>query len=461
MTVAHFDLLVVGAGPAGEKGAAQAAYFGKSVAIIEAHSEPGGATVHTGTLPSKTLREASLYLSGHRNRELYGVAVELNRDTTLETLLERKTAISMSESARMRHNLEGHGVQYFQGRAQFLDRNTVKVGDETHSGDIILIATGSEPFRPESIEFESTAIHDTDEILEITEIPASMTIIGAGVIGCEYACMFSALGCDITLVDARLGVMPFLDREIVERLQVAMTELGVNFLLGKEWQTITDTGSGVETVFSDGHTITDENLLFAAGRMGQTRDMGLPDIGLTPNKRGHLDVNEAYQTSVDNIYGAGDCIGFPGLASTAMEQGRVAMCHAFGFEYKKLMSNVLPYGIYTIPEVSSVGETEETAAENGIDYVVGRSLYRNNARGMITGDLEGITKLIVRREDRCIIGVHVIGERATELLHIGQTAMMAGASVDLFIDMVFNFPTLAESYKYAAYDCLGQLNAQS
>ena len=235
-----------------EKGAAQAAYFGKRVAIVEAHREPGGATVHTGTLPSKTLREASLYLSGHRSRELYGVAVELNRDTTLATLLERKSAISMSESARMRDNLERHGVEYFQGKARFVDAHTVSVGEQTLTADIVLVSTGSEPYRPDTIAFESPAIHDTDEILEITEIPASMTIIGAGVIGCEYACMFSALGCDITLVDARLGVMPFLDREIVERLQHAMAEMGVEFLLGKEWRNITDTGAGVETVFADG-----------------------------------------------------------------------------------------------------------------------------------------------------------------------------------------------------------------
>jgi NAD(P) transhydrogenase len=454
----HYDLVVIGAGPAGEKGAAQAAYFGKRVAIVEAGDEPGGATVHTGTLPSKTLREASLYLSGHRNRELYGVAVELNSDTTLTTLLERKGAISSSESRRMRENLQKHGVDYYRAWGRLVDAHTIQVGEDQISADIILLPTGSEPHRPSSIAFESDAIHDTDEILEITYLPKSMSIIGAGVIGCEYACMFAALGCEITLVDSRTSVMPFLDREIVERLQQAMENLGVKFLLGKEWEDISESSEGVHARFSDGSVLTADNLLFAAGRTGQTGKIGLENVELCANNRGHIEVDEHFRTAVKNIYAGGDCIGFPGLASTAMEQGRVAMCHAFDFAYKTLVSNVLPYGIYTIPEVSSVGETEQSAAEAGYDFVAGRSLYSTNARGMITGDMEGITKLIVERQTRKLLGIHVIGERATELVHIGQTAMLAGATVDIFIDMVFNFPTLAGSYKYAAYDCLAALS---
>ncbi len=461
MAARKFDLVILGAGPAGEKAAAQAGYFGKSVAIVESAPEPGGAGVHTGTLPSKTLREAALYLSGHRSRELYGIAVELETTATLPRLMERKNAIAASESLRIRQNLERHGVTYFHGHGRFDDAGTVSVersGEKTLvAGDWFMIATGSRPRRPADIDFEDVQIHDSDEILEIERIPSSMAILGGGVIGCEYACMFAALGVKVTLVDTRDTILPFLDGEIVERLVVAMRRLGIELRTGVKWGGVRREGSIVRTDLSDGTRLETEQLLFAAGRIGNSANLGLDRVGLEADSRGYLPVDARFRTKVDNVMAAGDIVGFPALASASMEQGRVAVCHAFGFDYKKSVADLVPYGIYTIPEVSSIGETEETCREKGIDYVVGAANYRDNARGKISGDVDGLTKLVVGAADRRVLGVHVIGERATELVHVGQAVLHLEGTVDLFIDMVFNFPTLAESYKYAAYACLGAL----
>lgn len=458
-----FDLVVIGSGPAGEKGAAQAAYFGKRVAVIEGEPEPGGAAVHTGTLPSKTLRETALYLSGFRARNLYGVAVELARDATVPRLIARKNAIAESASRSIRENLARHGVTYIEGWGSFIDANTVLVrsssGERRVRGEYVLIATGSRPHQPADIDFADHGIYDSDEILKIERLPASMTILGGGVIGCEYACMFAALGVAVTLVDARDDILPFLDHEIVARLREAMSHLGIRIVLGQRWTGVKRRGESIVTELSSG-PVDSEYLLFAAGRIGNTERLGLEDIGVSANARGYLPVGKDYRTTVPSVLAAGDVVGFPALASASMEQARVAVCKAFGFSYKQAVAEIVPYGIYTIPEVSAVGETEETARVKGMDVVVGRALYRNNARGQITGDLEGITKLVVERSTRRVVGVHVIGERASELVHIGQTALHCNASVDLFIEMVFNYPTLAESYKYAAYECLGALARQ-
>jgi len=456
----HFDLIVIGAGPAGEKAAAQAAYFGKSVAVIESEPEPGGAAVHTGTLPSKTLRETALYLSGHRNRQLYGVAVELAPDATVRRLIERKDTIAASASATIRRNLERHSIAYYRGRGRFADAHTIEIEDDGTRlcGDYILIASGSRPFRPADINFNDHAISDSDEILAIDHLPRDLTILGGGVIGCEYACMFAALGVKVTLVDARPEILPFLDLELIARLRQSMVALGIRLVQDVKWTSVARSGGIIATTLSSGERLETERLLFTAGRVGNTEGLGLDRIGVTPNARGYLEVDEAYRTTVSHVMAAGDVIGFPALASVSMEQGRVAICRAFGFAYKSAVSQLMPYGIYTIPEVSAVGETEESAREKNIDVVVGRALYRNNARGQITGDCEGMTKLVVARATRKVIGAHAIGERATELVHIGQTAIHMEAPVDLFIDMVFNYPTLAESYKYAAYECLAALN---
>jgi len=461
----HFDLVVIGAGPAGEKAAAQAAYFKKRVAIIECEAEPGGAAVHTGTLPSKTLRETALYLSGYHARELYGVAVELDRSATLPRLMSRKNAIAAAEAHSFRQNFERHHVRYFTGRGKLEDPHTISIthaGTEQRiTGDFVLISTGSKPHRPADMDFADEWIHDSDEILTIHDMPTSLTILGGGVIGCEYACMFAALGVSVTLVDARSEILPFLDMEIVMRLKAAMIKLGIRLVQGQRWTTVKRTATGVSALLSDGSTLENEQLLFAAGRTGCVAGLGLENVGLAADSRGYIPVDAEFRTKVPHIFAAGDVIGFPALASVSMEQGRVAMCHAFGFGYKKAVATEMPYGIYTIPEVSSFGETEETCRQKNIDYVIGRALYENNARGKITGDLEGITKLIVDAKTRKVIGVHVIGERATELVHIGQTAITLGGTVDVFIEMVFNYPTLADSYKYAAYECLAGLAARS
>jgi len=460
----HFDLVVIGAGPAGEKAAAQAAYFKKRVAIVESEPEPGGAAVHTGTLPSKTLRETALYLSGYHARELYGVALEVDRNATLPRLMSRKNAIAAAESRSFRKNFAHHDVHYVEGRGRLLDAHTVQVrssnGERRIGADFILLATGSKPHRPAEIDFADEWIHDSDEILTIRDLPTSMTILGGGVIGCEYACMFAALGVGITLVDARGEILPFLDAEIVARLKAAMSKLGIRLVQGQRWTTVLRAPNGVVTTLTDGSTIENQQLLFAAGRTGCVSELGLEAVGLAADSRGYIPVDRDFRTQVPNIFAAGDVIGFPALASVSMEQGRVAMCHAFGFGYKKAVATEMPYGIYTIPEVSSYGETEESCKQKQIDYVAGRALYENNPRGKITGDLEGITKLVVEAKTRKLLGVHVIGERATELVHVGQTAIHLGATVDLFIDMVFNYPTLADSYKYAAYDCLAALAAK-
>ena len=456
-----YDLVVIGIGPAGEKAAAQAAYFCKRVAAIERAPEPGGAGTHTGTIPSKTLRETAMYLSGYRMREMYGVAVELEPTATLPRLMSRKAAIVASESRRIRENLDRHGVACLQGVARFVDAHTVEVagagGARRVTGEFVLIATGSRPARPAEIDFTDARIHDSDEILDLERIPASMAILGAGVIGCEYACMFAALGVKVALLDPRPALLSFLDGEMVEHLVGSMRRMGIDVRLGRRWTSVMREGDGVVARLEGGGEVVAEQLLYAAGREGRTHELNLGAVGIAPDKRGYLAVNSRYQTSVPNILAAGDAIGFPALAATSMEQGRVAVCHAFGFDYKRSVADLLPYGIYTIPEMSALGETEESCQSERIPYVAGRAHYAQNARGKIAGDTEGLLKLVVRRDDRKLIGVHVIGERATELVHIGQAVVHFGGTVDAFIDMVFNFPSLAEAYKYAAYDCLGQL----
>ncbi len=461
MDANHYDLVVLGAGPAGEKGAAQAAYFGKRVLVVERELEPGGAAVHTGTLPSKTLRETAMYLSGYHARELYGVAVELDPSATLQRLMSRKAAIAAAESNSFRENFVRHGIEYRRGSARFVDAHTVSIqgteGERLVSAEYVLIATGSKPHRPADIDFASTLIHDSDEVLTIDCIPKSLTILGGGVIGCEYACMFAALKTEVTLVDARDEILPFLDAEIVARLKLAMKSAGIRFVQGQRWKDVRATDKEVTTGLADGTTLTSHQLLFAAGRTGRTDELNLGAVGITPDNRGYLQVDAHFRTAQPHIFAAGDVVGFPALASVSMEQGRVAVCQAFGFDYKRAVAAQMPYGIYTIPEVSSFGETEESCREKKIDYVVGRALFSNNPRGKITGDLDGITKLVVDANSRKLIGVHVIGERASELVHIGQLAVTLGATVDVFIDLVFNYPTLSDSYKYAAYNCLDSM----
>lgn len=458
----NYDLLVIGTGPAGEKAAAQAAYFGKRVAIVEASLDFGGACVNTGTIPSKILRESALYFSGIKQRGLYGVDYSLREGLTIEGFMHRKEILVAQERRKVRDNLAAHHVDVIHGVASFKDPHTLAVTTRHEEivglrADFILISTGSRPHRPPEIPFDDQVTFDSDSILKMGRIPASLAVIGGGVIGCEYASIFTALGVQVALVDGRDRVLPFLDAEISERLRERLSTLGVNFLLEERMAQIARTGQGVHIRLQSGKTLDADAALFAAGRRGATDELHLENAGLSLNKRGYIEVNESYRTSVPSIYAAGDVIGFPALASTSMEQGRVAVCHAFGFQYKKRVASMLPMGVYTIPEISAVGESEESCKEKGIEYEVGRASYANNARGSIVGDSSGLLKLIFRRSNRQLLGVQIIGESATELIHLGMMVLETGGNLDMFIDFVFNFPTLSEMYKYAAYDGLGNL----
>jgi NAD(P) transhydrogenase len=460
--MAHYDLIVIGSGPAGEKAAAQAAYFGKRVAIIEREPQVGGAAVNTGTLPSKTLRETALFLSGFRQRGLYGVNYKIEGDLTVERFLYRTERVVEKERELVSDNILRHQIDVVHGRGSFVDAHTVRV--EKSSGcsvqltaDCVLVATGSYPYRPPHIPFDDRMVWDSDTILRLDNIPKSLTILGAGVIGCEYACLFGALGVEVVLVDARDQILPFVDREIIQLLGRRMTRLGIQLMLEEEAETIEVDAERVRTRMKSGREVVTENLLYASGRSGNTRELNLDQIGVEANKRGQILVNENYQTSVEHVYAAGDVIGFPSLASASMEQGRIAICHAFQLGYKTRLAPHLPYGIYTIPEISTVGETEETLKEKEILYEVGRSRYGDNPRGQIIGDTEGLVKLVFSAEDTRLLGVHIIGENASELIHTGMVCMYFNGTLDCFIQSVFNYPTLSDLYKYAAYDGLGRL----
>ena len=457
----EFDLVVLGGGPAGEKAAAQAAYFKKRVAVVERAPEPGGAAVHTGTLPSKTLRETALFLSGHRQRELYGLSVSLNADVAVPKLLSRKDAVRELEVQRIRNNLDRHHVELVTGAARVAGPSTVEVlGDDgrvvrTLQTAIILVATGSSPYQPPHIPF-GEHVADSDTILLLDRLPKRMVVLGGGVIGCEYASMFAEMKVAVTLLEGRDRLLPFLDAEMGSRLQASLGSLGVDIRLGANVEKVTLDGERVEVVLKSGDAIECEKLLVASGRQGNTKGLGLEGVGVSVDKRGYVQVDENFRTGAPSIYAAGDVIGFPALASTSMDQGRVAVCHAFGFTYKKQVSHLLPYGVYTIPEVSCVGFSEEQAKEKKLDYVVGRAFYADNARGKIVGDKEGVVKLLFEKSTRKLLGCHCIGDRASELVHIGQAIIALGGGVDTLIDMVFNYPTLAETFKYAAYDALGK-----
>jgi NAD(P) transhydrogenase len=460
--VESFDLIVIGSGPAGEKGAAQAAYFGKRVALIERRAELGGAGVNTGTVPSKTLRESALYFSGLRQRGLYGIDYSLRGGLTVQGFMHRKDAVVSAERVKIAANLAAHKIELVPGTARFEDPHTVCVVDQYGAprdlrGEVILIATGSKPHRPPEIPFDDKSTFDSDSILGMGRMPKSMIVVGGGVIGCEYASIFTAMNVAVTLVDGRERLLPFLDAEISELLRARLANLWVTILFNERPKATERTTDGVRMTLSSGQEVKAETALFAAGRRGVVEGLGLEKAGLGVNQRGNIDVNDQYQTGVQHIYAAGDVIGFPALASTSMEQGRVAMCHAFGFPYKQRLASQLPMGIYTIPEISAVGETEESCREKKIDYEVGRAKYANNARGQIIGDLSGILKLIFRRDNKQLLGVQILGESATELIHLGMAVLEAGGTIDTFIELVFNYPTLSEMYKYAAYDGLGNL----
>jgi NAD(P) transhydrogenase len=457
-----FDLVVIGCGPAGEKGSAQAAYFGKNVAVIERAPAVGGSCINTGTVPSKTLRESALYFSGLKQRGLYGIDYSLKENLTVHDFMHHERAVVEMERQRILKNLELHKIELVRGQASFEDAHTVAVagpaGTRRLRGRVLLISTGSKPHRPAEIAFDDVHTFDSDTFLQMERIPKSLAVIGGGVIGCEYASIFKALGVDVTLVDGRDRLLPFLDGEISGRLRDRFVGLGMNLWFNERPVKVENHASGARLHMKSGKTLEAEAALFAAGRRAAVDGLGLEKAGLAINDLGYIGVDESYRTVVPHIYAAGDVIGFPALASTSMEQGRVAVCHAFGLKYKQRVASLLPMGIYTIPEISAAGETEESCKEKAIDYCVGRARYENNARGHITGDTAGMLKLIFGRQDRKLLGVSVIGESATELIHIGMMVLDNGLTMDEFIEQVFNYPTLSETYKYAAYDGLGNMS---
>lgn len=457
-----YDLVVLGSGPAGEKGAVQAAWFGKKVALVEKAPWPGGAAANTGTLPSKTLRETALYLSGFRQRGLHGCDLKLERSVTLDDFLHHAARVTAAERARIDENLQRHGVHRYQGEGSFLSPHQIRVkaekGGQVLEAKHVLIATGSTPHRPPEFPFDHQRVYDSDEMVAVHTLPERMAVIGGGVIGCEYACLFAALGVQVTLVETKPCVLGFLDAELVARLTAELVRLGVVVRTSTCVKLVDVDERSVRLGFDVGEPWQGDIVLVAAGRQASTSALNLEAAGLVAGKRGQLTVDARYRTSVPHIAAAGDVIGFPALASTSMEQARVAVVHLFGESYKPTLAPVLPYGLYTIPEVSMAGETEASCREKGVPFVVGRAEFRDNARGWIIGERAGLLKLVVGL-DGALLGVHVLGEGATELVHVGLTALMTKSPVQLFIETCFNYPTLSEAYKYAAYDALGKLAA--
>ena len=456
-----YELLVIGSGPAGQKAAVQAAKLGRRVVVVE-RSHVGGVSVNQGTIPSKTLREAVVYLTGLSQRALYGESYRVKEVITAEDLSLRTRRVIEREVDVVRNQLARNRVDLLSGVAHFVDPHTVAVagaGDERRlTAEKIVVATGTRPYRPTSVDFDDNTILDSDGLLALDRIPASVVVVGAGVIGIEYASMFAALGAKVTVVEKRRRLLDFCDGQISEGLQYHLRDLGVTFRLGEAVAGVERYDGGTMTLLESGKRIPADVVLYAAGRQGATDELALPNAGLAADERGRIAVDGSYRTSVGHIYAAGDVIGWPSLAATSMEQGRLAAAHAFDFEAHSL-GELLPIGIYTIPEISFVGRTEEELTEAACPYEVGISRYRELARGQILGDEYGMLKLLVSLEDRTLLGVHVLGTGATELVHIGQAIMGVRGTVDYLVDTVFNYPTLAESYKVAALDAMNKLHA--
>ena len=458
---AHYDLVVIGSGPAGEKGAAQAAYFGKKVAIVEKSANVGGAAVNTGTIPSKTLRETALYFSGLRQRGLYGIDYSLKEGLTVRDFMYREQAVVEQEWAIIRRNLDRHEIDLFQGFGSIKDPHRVLVQHADGStleleADVILVAPGSSPYHPDDVPFDDELIYDSDSILRMKRMPKTMLVVGGGVIGCEYAALFAALDVKVTQLLTGDRLLPHVDCEISERLHAHLEQLGVRFLFNDRYVGVERGEGSVCVAMASGERVQTDIALFAVGRTSNVEGLGLEALGIALGPRGLIPVNDKYQTVIPHVYAAGDAIGFPALASTSMEQARVAMVHAFDLRYKEAISPVVPLAIYTIPEIAMAGLTEDTCKAQGIPHLVGRSYYDKSPRGQIIGDTTGMLKIVFAPSDKKLLGVHHIGELASELVHIGAQVMADGGTIDSFIDATYNWPSLSDSYKYAAYDGLGK-----
>jgi NAD(P) transhydrogenase len=461
-----YDLLVIGSGPAGQRAAIQAAKLNKRVAVIERKTILGGVCINTGTIPSKTLREAVLHLSGYREHNLYGASYTVKQNITMADLLYRTDHVIQHELDIVRHQLQRNRVELISAEASFVNPNTVqlKYVDERGWRDVtaanVIIATGTTATKSDRVPLDGRRVFLSDDLLGLDHLPRTLAVVGAGVIGLEYASIFSALGVRVTIIDKRRRLLPFVDAEIIDSLTYHLNQQRAIMRLGEEVDRIEpihdEQGERVKIHLVSGKQIVTEMALYSIGRTGATRPLNIETVGLQTDERGLLKVNGNYQTNVPNIYAVGDVIGFPSLASTSMEQGRLASCHAFGIPSQSA-PELFPYGIYTIPEISTVGRNEEELTEQGVPYEVGKAQYREIARGQIIGDQTGLLKLIFHLETHELLGVHIIGEGASELVHIGQAVMAFKGKVEFFINNVFNYPTLAECYKTAAFDGINRL----
>jgi NAD(P) transhydrogenase len=458
-----YDMIVIGCGPAGQRAAIQAAKLRKRVAIIDRREVVGGVCVNTGTIPSKSFKEAVLFLSGIRQRNIYGAGYRVKTDIKMSDLTFRCNRVMQLEIEVIKNQLNRNHVETLYGHAAFVDPHTVEIS--TYSGVLrksaekIVIAVGAKPYRPPHIQFNGSSIFDSDDVLNLKNLPREMTVVGGGVIGTEYGSMFAALGVNVTIVDGRKKLLGFADEEIIDTFHYQMRSMGVRLRLGEEVDSCsTREDNQVVTMLKSGKVIVSDCVLYSAGRMSATEDLGLQTIGVATDERGKLKVNEYFQTEQPHIYAAGDVIGFPALASTSARQGRLATCHAFGVT-DTIMDVPLPFGIYAIPEISFVGLNEEELTKQGVPYETGIARYREIARGRLLGDESGMLKVLFDRRTEQVLGVHIIGEYATELIHIGQAVMALKGGLSYLRDAVFNYPTLAECYKVAALDGYNKLRA--
>jgi NAD(P) transhydrogenase len=460
----EYDLVVIGSGPGGQKAAVAAAKLGRSVAVIEHPSMIGGVCVNTGTIPSKSMREAAVHLTGMNQRGLYGVSDRVTEKITCADLHTLTQHVINREIDVVRSQLMRNGIELYTGHGRFVDEHTVLVESPDRAADIIvtgryiIIATGTKPARPAGVQFDEERVLDSDGILNLKSIPASMVVVGAGVIGMEYASLFAELGTKVTVVEKRETMLDFCDQEIVEDLRFYLRDQSVTFFFGEEVSAVDVGREGTLTTLASGKQISADAVMYSAGRQGCTEQLDLAHVGLQANSRGRIFVDDQYRTRVEHIYAVGDVIGFPALAATSMEQGRLAAYHAFGEPVDRL-TDCQPFGIYTIPELSYVGATESELTKAAIPYEFGVSRYRELARGQIAGDSHGMLKLLVSSRDHKLLGVHIFGTSATELVHIGQAVIGYGGTVEYLVDAVFNYPTFSESYKVAALDVMNKLRA--
>ena len=463
MSALKYDLIVIGSGPAGQRAAVAAAKMNKRVVVVESRLVVGGVCINTGTIPSKTMREAVLHLSGYNYRQIYGMNYRVKEKITMAALAFRVQAVIKTEIDVTEAQLSRNGIEVVHGVAHFVDSHTVRVeGPQAEillEAERIIVAVGTKPASTPLVPINGRTIINSDQILGLEQLPHSLIVVGGGVIGVEYTCMFAVLGVRVTLIEKRNRLLDFADQEIIETLSYHLRDMRVTLRLGEEVESVEELPLGtVVANLESKKRVSGEALLYAVGRQGNVDELNLSAVGLEADKRGRIAVNERYRTSVEHIYAVGDVVGFPSLASVSMEQGRIAAASAFNDSAATTNPSVYPFGIYTIPEISFIGKTEEQLTDEDVPYEVGMAYYREVARGQIRGDTSGRLKLIFHRETRKILGVHIIGEGAAELVHIGQAVMSLNGTVDYFIDTVFNYPTLAECYKVAAFNGLGRLH---